>query len=102
MYITEPVEDWSVNARNADEVTTFSSTRQQHNGSGSINNPAYDLSIQVMNVEKIVFNDKTFDLAPEPTPAPVPDPLQLLYQMSLFYLYQSPMNESGERGRMMS
>ena len=61
-YIQESSSDWNLVLNDAEEVSFLSSTRSTHNGSGSINNPAYELSIQIAEVERIVFNDKTIDL----------------------------------------
>ena len=61
-YIQESSSDWDIILNNANEVSFLSSTRSTHNGGGSILNPAYELSIQIADVERIVFNDKTIDL----------------------------------------
>ncbi len=61
-YIQESSSDWDLILNDVNDVSFLSSTRSTHNGSGSWANPAYELSVQIANVERIVFNDKTIDL----------------------------------------
>ena len=61
-YIQESSSDWDLTINESNEVSFLSSTRRTHNGKGSILDPNYELSIQIVDVESIVFTDKTIDL----------------------------------------